>query len=669
MQGDTVRVSATSSRSGSSPGNAASPHMSLLADSTRDRSTPDGSLETSQNLLPVSSQDASARLAPPRASSVIRRLDSILEQAAVETGRSSPLDTPPRKLLLMSKALQVVDRNTIKDRYLFLFSDILVIAKPLDEEPGRDGNKLPLDRPFSVKTIVELAKIQFEETPDDATSSVVGPDYSKHPSVKILVQEFAQDPDRALATFLEKTRLKNEPTIIANLLFRTVDIDKRKLGEFLGRRSSKNILKAFVDRFGFAGVRIDSALRSFLQSLRLPDEASLVEHLLIVFAGRWFDANAGIVAFDKEITARLVFAMIQLNDALHPDLEEGERTLLGGAFKVAYPNMSCDDFLQAFREWDRRNLVTDQMLEKIYRSIHSERLAQAPDLSTPPIYATVSPLAIPSRLITRSLSDTITISIPEPDAAFGIHLQGQDLLFDPPYLDFSRTRQQSFRVIGNALGAKTAVLIRTGANATRYAGIPFSKTFYVERAFMRNTFRVAFVNHAGVSRKYLYSVDGKEECATWTKVLTAQIAKCRASSEPILGEKGVMISGKVKRAAEAVALRVLRDSLIDPDVPVKTSPDEVTNQPSTSATAPAATAAASPATGNTSTSGFPFSIANRLMMGGPITDTSGKSAQALGSSSGPTRGLAKTGHDVVIACQQNSLIPVVLSFLNVVKPI
>lgn len=63
------------------------------------------------------------------------------------------VDDPPSKLLLSSQVLQVANSNTVKDGFLFLFSDILVIAKPVtqDSDALLDTNKpLPLDRKFIV---------------------------------------------------------------------------------------------------------------------------------------------------------------------------------------------------------------------------------------------------------------------------------------------------------------------------------------------------------------------------------------------------------------------------------------------------------------------------------------------------------------------------------------
>lgn len=47
--------------------------------------------------------------------------------------------------------------QTAKDRYLFLFTDLLVIGKPI----LNDGETPTLDHKFIVKSIVELPKLKY----------------------------------------------------------------------------------------------------------------------------------------------------------------------------------------------------------------------------------------------------------------------------------------------------------------------------------------------------------------------------------------------------------------------------------------------------------------------------------------------------------------------------
>ncbi|KAJ2958449.1 hypothetical protein NUW54_g14538 [Trametes sanguinea] len=86
----------------------------------------------------------------------------------------------------------------------------------------------------------------------------------RHPAIRTFVQQFAKEPDHAVSSLMNKAGPRDD-VALGQLLFRAVDLDRARLGEFLARRSSKTALKAYVDSFGLTGLRIDKALRVFLQ--------------------------------------------------------------------------------------------------------------------------------------------------------------------------------------------------------------------------------------------------------------------------------------------------------------------------------------------------------------------------------------------------------------------
>ena len=89
-------------------------------------------------------------------------------------------------------------------------------------------------------------------------------------------------------------------------------------------------------------------------------------------ASRWYEANAAIVAYDKDLAIRLVRAIVQLNEVMHGSIAS-EPGITG------YPkrNVIMRDFVEAFRRFDPRGLVSDDLLDKIYASIRREKLYQA----------------------------------------------------------------------------------------------------------------------------------------------------------------------------------------------------------------------------------------------------------------------------------------------------
>ncbi|KAH9056579.1 hypothetical protein EDB87DRAFT_1579298 [Lactarius vividus] len=491
---------------------------------------------------------------------ILERLDEILGHGSRGSDGSPFVDDPPRKLLLSSQVLQVANSNTVKDRFLFLFNDILVIAKPVthDYDALLDTSKpSPLDRKFIVKSVAQLRDVRFTADRDDlplgSSASI-----SRNPLVRTFVVQFAKDADHAIAQFFEKSETRDDPTVLGQLLFRILDLDRAKLGDYLSRKTSKVVLKAFIGSFDFGGVRIDKALRVFLQSLHLAPSRYFnpLEYVSDSFASRWYDANADLVAYDKDLALRLVRAVIQLNGVLY-----------GGVVQDPWDhvqikrNVTSRDFIDAFRRYDPRCLVPDELLDRIHASIRREPLSQARNSahSTTPDQLIVLKRPIPSRLTYRMQSEPIIVRIPQADPSLTIHLHGNELIFDPPYLSFTRSAEASFRITGTGLGLKTVSFSRSGPSALLYTGLPLSSPIVIERSFMRNTFQLAFVNHEGSKRRYMFSVDDPVMRYNWTVSLKRQIDIVSA------GQQAQAVgSSPFHRAAEQIAFRVLQETLIPP---------------------------------------------------------------------------------------------------------
>ncbi|KZT58896.1 hypothetical protein CALCODRAFT_450979 [Calocera cornea HHB12733] len=462
---------------------------------------------------------------------------------------------PPRKLLLHSQVLQVVQGDRLKERHLFLFSDILVIAKPDPRALSAHDKSDPasLSRPLLVKSIVELRNLRLKPQQDhtEPTKS------DKHRStIRAFADEFAEDPISAVEKLAQRAGIEGDPAAIADVLFETPSLDKRQLGEYLCLRSSRHVLRAFIDRFGFEDVRIDIALRTFLLSIILPDQEDSSDHLLNNFAARWWHANSRTIGFDRELSTRLVLAMIQLSDALHSASYSTPGR--SGAMSPSKPRLSVHEWIETFRIRDHRQLVPEMLLRAIYTGISRFRIAEALDSnSDSEVPAAMIPARMKTRLTHGEPSERIHIRIPRPDRNFALRLYGHGLKFDPEYLDFSNSTEQSFVIFPTTVGQKTIIFGREGGNSAFYTGVPLSKTVLVERAFMKNTFQLAFVNHLGVKRKYLFSMDDLFRVTEWTNALTSEINK-RRSMDTAIREKDI----ERKTAADVIAFVMLRDTLL-----------------------------------------------------------------------------------------------------------
>ena len=616
---------------------------------------------------------------PSAGAIIMERLDGVLGRGSKSSLWPSAIDDPPRKLILSSPVLQVANANTVKDRFLFLFNDILIIAKPIlqDMDALLDATKpSPLDRKFIVKSVVQLRELRFSGDRDDTrtkTSATSNP--MRHPLMRTFVNQFAKDPDHAVLTLLGKTGARDD-VALGQLLFRTIDLDRARLGDYLARRSSKVALKSFVDSFGLTGLRIDKALRVFLQAIHIPSRptaghSSALEYLLDSFASRWYEANAAMVAYDKDVAIKLTRAIVQLNEVMHGGIAQ-EPGITG------YPkrNVIARDFAEAFRRSDPRGLVSEDLLEKIYASIRREKLFQArvsTSVATQPDIVINMKRPLPPRLTYRVQSEPVILRIPQPDPQLTIQLFGQDLVFEPPLLNFSKSSEVSFRVTGTALGNKTIIMWRSGPNALAYSGLPLSSPVVVERSFMRNTFQVAFLNHTGLKRRYMFSVDDPLIRHQWTVSLKRQIDI--ASSARVAGPS-------TSHAAEALAFKVLQDTLIN---------SEDNNAPYTGPYLSPVDQAYARLNGvNRSRSGSVNSAPGRSgtrRLNVPASHTRSKSRSQLyrqngagkfeseldddedrGLDSSPSQrpdGRLWSGHELEVYCRQNSSIPALLAYLQV----
>ncbi|BGP25590.1 ARF guanyl-nucleotide exchange factor [Rhodotorula toruloides] len=640
---------------------------------------------------------------------ILAKLDSIFGDEALASTDPSPLDLPPRKLLRQASVLQVVNANTVKDRHLFLFNDMLVIAKPLVQHDADTGDPvLPsLDSHFLTKSVVECKglRIAASEEPVDKEGSSSS-SKKRHPLLLAFVDRFANDPARAIASLVQKGGLANDGPTIANLLFRNTDLNRNQLGVYLANPNHRSVLRAYTERFRFAGVRIDDAIRLFLMSVRLPYDVKAAEHMLGVVASIWAEANPAS-GFDPAVTLSLVMALLRLSDALHgtdgPD---------GRFFNVTKPQTppNVDQFIEAFREADPRSVVSEDLLSRVYTSVRRERIEHASDNSifsmTPDIEANIEPAKLPTQLIHRVPSETFTITIPEPDPRFTIKLHGNDLQFDPPVLSFARSNKQSFRLTGTALGVRVMVLIKRGANAPRYQGLPLNKAFSIERAFMQHTFQLSFTNHLDVKRKYMFSCTSAEERSHWIRILHGRIAD---TADAPSGPRDTATT-----AAQTVAVQVLRDSLLPPDEPLPLPPAAPSPRPNLAAprlgppgtpgtsrgrvgtpTRPGSQLArsnsvsklyalqyrqetdSSPGLSPLGYGGGSFSgSAGERQRVGSLTPVAAAAAAAakmqaaaqlkdeVAEAKAQHGSFVKTGHELVTTTEQNSLLPVVLAFLS-----
>lgn len=76
-------------------------------------------------------------------------------------------------------------------------------------------------------------------------------------------------------------------TEVAQWLRENPRLDKKMIGEFVSDRKNIDLLESFVSTFSFQGLRLDEALRLYLEAFRLPGEAPVIQRLLEAFTEHW----------------------------------------------------------------------------------------------------------------------------------------------------------------------------------------------------------------------------------------------------------------------------------------------------------------------------------------------------------------------------------------------
>ncbi|VUZ46578.1 unnamed protein product [Hymenolepis diminuta] len=165
--------------------------------------------------------------------------------------------------------------------------------------------------------------------------------------------------------FLQKNGLLADPldpVEMATFLAENPRLDKRTIGEFLSNRKNTDILVAFVRHFNFKGIRIDEALRTYLEAFRIPGEAPLIQHLMESFAEQWFEANEGPF-FNSDAAFTLSYAILMLNTDQHNPNSRRQNI-----------PMTCADFKKNLKGMNGGGEFEPSLIEDIYESIRTREI-------------------------------------------------------------------------------------------------------------------------------------------------------------------------------------------------------------------------------------------------------------------------------------------------------
>ncbi|KAK1440800.1 hypothetical protein QVD17_06632 [Tagetes erecta] len=178
---------------------------------------------------------------------------------------------------------------------------------------------------------------------------------------------FNRDPKKGLQ-FLQGIHIlpdSLDPVSVACFLRYTIGLDKTLIGEYLGNHDPfcVNVLQEFAKTFDFQDMNLDTALRVFLETFRLPGEAQKIQRFVEAFSERYYQQSPDILA-NKDAALLLSYSLILLNTDQH-NLQVKRK-------------MTEDDFIRNNRRINGGNDLPREYLSELYHSICQNEIRMTP---------------------------------------------------------------------------------------------------------------------------------------------------------------------------------------------------------------------------------------------------------------------------------------------------
>ncbi|KAF5479489.1 hypothetical protein F2P56_000303 [Juglans regia] len=181
---------------------------------------------------------------------------------------------------------------------------------------------------------------------------------------------FNRDPKKGLE-FLQGMHLlpdKLDPKSVACFLRYTTGLDKNVVGDFLGNHDEfcVQVLQEFAWTFDFQDMNLDTALRLFLGTFRLPGESQKIQRVLEAFAERYYEQSPHIL-INKDAALVLSYSLIMLNTDQHN--------------AQVKKKMTEEDFIRNNRRINGGKDLPREFLSELYHSISENEIQMIPDQS------------------------------------------------------------------------------------------------------------------------------------------------------------------------------------------------------------------------------------------------------------------------------------------------
>ncbi|EPS60000.1 hypothetical protein M569_14803, partial [Genlisea aurea] len=256
----------------------------------------------------------------------------------------------------------------LSSMHILALDGLIAVIQGMAERIG-NGSVAPEPNPVSLVEYVPfwMVKCQNYDDPDQWVPFVRRRKYIKR-RLMVGADHFNRDPKKGLE-FLQGTHLlpeKLDPQSVACFFRFTAGLDKNLVGDFLGNHDEfcVQVLHEFAGTFDFQDMNIDTALRLFLETFRLPGESQKIQRVLEAFSERYYEQSPLILA-NKDAALLLSYSLIMLNTDQH-NVQVKKK-------------MTEEDFIRNNRHINGGNDLPRDFLSELYQSICKNEIRTTPE--------------------------------------------------------------------------------------------------------------------------------------------------------------------------------------------------------------------------------------------------------------------------------------------------
>ncbi|KAJ4882452.1 ARF guanine-nucleotide exchange factor GNL2 [Raphanus sativus] len=285
--------------------------------------------------------------------------DPICRNVFEETGKVLCRHTFPTSGPLTSMQIQAFEGLVIL---------IHNIADNMDREEDEGGDEEDANtiKPSPVE-INEYIPFWIEKPKEDFETWVEHIRVRKAQKRKLAIaaNHFNRDEKKGLE-YLKYNHLVSDPPdpmALASFFRFTPGLDKTMIGDYLGDPDELHlsVLKSFTHTFEFTGMNLDTALRTFLESFRLPGESQKIERMIEAFSERFYDQQSSDIFASKDTVHILCYSLIMLNTDQHnPQVKK---------------KMTEDEFIRNNRAINAGKDLPREYLSELFQSISTTAFA------------------------------------------------------------------------------------------------------------------------------------------------------------------------------------------------------------------------------------------------------------------------------------------------------